>query len=77
MGFEYELKYTPGEQIRHSDAFSRMDFDDDESDNDRVCFATKNIYFAESDFVTQSEIKTELERNKLFHDIMKRIKSGN
>ena len=36
MGFDFELKYTPGEQIPH-DALSRLDFDDDD-DNDRVCF---------------------------------------
>ena len=77
MGFDYELKYTPGEQIPHADALSRMDFDEDESDNDRVCFAINNIYFAQSDLVTQAEIKTELGTNRLFQDIMKRIKSGN
>ena len=60
MGFDYELRYTPGEQIPHADALSRMDFGEDESDNDRVCFAINNIYFAHSDLVTQAEIKTEL-----------------
>ena len=38
MGFDFGLKYTPGEQIPHADALSRLDFDDDD-DNDRVCFA--------------------------------------
>ena len=65
MGFDYELKYTPGEQIPHADALSRMDFDEVESDNDRVCFAINNIYFAQSDLVTQAEIKTELGINTL------------
>ena len=77
MGFDYELRYTPGEQIPHADALSRMDFDEDESDNDRMCFAINNIYFAHSDLVTHAEIKTELGTNRLFQDIMKRIKSGN
>ena len=77
MGFDYELKYTPGEQIPHADALSRMDFDEDESDNDRVCFAINNIYFAHSNLVTRAEIKTELGTNRLFQDIMKRIKRGN
>ena len=77
IGFDYELKYTPGEQIPHADALSRMDFDEDKSDNDRVCLATKNIYFTKSDLVTQAETKTEHERNRLFQDIMKQIKSGN
>ena len=40
MGFDYDLKYTPGEQIHQAEALSRMDFDKDESDNDRVCFAS-------------------------------------
>ena len=74
MGLHYELKYTPGEQIPLADALSRMDFDQDESDNDRVCFAINNIYFAQSDLVTQAEIKTELGTNRLFQDTMKRIK---
>ena len=30
----------------HADVLSRMDFDEDESDNDRVCFAINNIYLA-------------------------------
>ena len=54
-----------------------MDFDEDESDNDRVCFAINSIYFVHSDLVTQAEIKTELGTNRLFQDIMKRIKGGN
>ena len=77
MGFDYELRYTPGEQIPHADALSRMDFGEDESDNDRVCFAINNIYFAHSDLVTEAEIKTELGTKRLFQDIMKRIESGN
>ena len=77
MGFHYELKYTPGEQIPHADALSRMDFDEDESDNDRVCFAINNIYFAQCELVTPAEIKTDLGKNRPFQDIMKRIKSSN
>ena len=60
MGFNYELKYTPKEQIHHAYALNRIDFDEDESDNDRVCFAINSIYFAQSDLVTQAETKTEL-----------------
>ena len=66
MGFDYELNYTPGEQIPRAYALSRMDFDEEKSDNDRVCFAIKNIYFAQSDLMTQAEIKTELGTNRLF-----------
>ena len=54
-----------------------MDFDEDESNNDRLYFAINNIYFAQSDLVTQAEIKFELGTNILFQDIMKRIKKGN
>ena len=35
-GFDNELKYTAEEQIPHADAFSRVHFDEDESDNDPV-----------------------------------------
>ena len=47
MGFEYKLNYTPGEQIPHADAVSRMGFNEDESDNDRDCFTINNVYFAQ------------------------------
>ena len=77
MSFDYELKYTTGEQIPHADALSRMEFEEDESVNNRVCFAINNIYFTQSDLVTQAEIKNEFGTNRLFQDIMKRIKSGN
>ena len=60
-----------------ADALNRMDFDEDESDSDRVGSAIKNVYFAQSDLVTQLETKTELGTKRLFQDIMKRIKSGN
>ena len=75
MGFDFELKYTPGEQIPHADALRRLDFEDDD-DNDRICFALDNIYFVQSDFVTQTAMKTELGLNRLFQDVIKRVKSG-
>ena len=71
MGFDFEQKYTSGEQIHHANALSRMNFYEDVFDNDRVCFAIKNIYFAQSDLVTQAE-KTQIETNRLFQDIMKK-----
>ena len=54
---------------------SRLDFGDND-DSDRVCFALDNIYLVQSDLVTQSGIKTELGSNRLFQDVIKRIKSG-
>ena len=75
MGFDFELKYTPGEQIPHADALNQLKFDDDD-DKDRVCFALDHIYFVQSDLVTQSNIKTELGSNRLFQNVIKRTKSG-
>ena len=75
MGFDFELKYTPGEKIPHADALSRLDFDNDD-DSGPVCFALNNIYFVQSDLVTQSDIKTELGSNRNFQDVIKSIKSG-
>ena len=75
MGFDFEMKYIPGEQIPNADALSGLDFDD-EDDNDRFCFALDNIYFVQSDLVTQSDIKTELGPNPLFQDVIERTKSG-
>ena len=77
MGSEYELNYASGEQIPRTNSLKRIDFDEDETDNDRVCFASNNINLAKSDLVTQAEIKTELGTNRLLPGIMKRIKSGN
>ena len=77
MGFEYEWKYIAGEEIPHADALRRMNFDEDESKNDRVCFAISNIYFSQRDLATQAEIKTKIGTNRLFHEIMKRMKNGN
>ena len=75
MGFDFQLKYTPGEQISHADAFRSLDFEDDD-DNDRICFALENIYFVQSDFVTQAAMKTELRLNRLFQGNIKRVKRG-
>ena len=47
------------------------------TDNDRVCFAINNTYFAQSDLVTQAEIKTVLGTNRHSQDIKNRIKRGN
>ena len=66
MGFNYELKYKPGEQIPQADALSRKHFYEDESDNDRMCFAINRIHFAQSDLMTQAELKTELGTNRPF-----------
>ena len=43
MGFDFELTYTPGEQIPYADALRKMGLDDVESDNNRVCFAINLI----------------------------------
>ena len=58
MGFDFELMNIPGEQIPQADALSRKDFDKVESDNDQVCFTVNNIYFAQSDLLSQAEVKT-------------------
>ena len=75
MGFDFELKFTPGVQIPYADALSRLDFDDDD-DNDRGFFSLDNIYFVQSDLVAQSDIKTELGLNRPFQDVIKQTKSG-
>ena len=75
LGIDFELKYTPGEQIPLPDAFSRLDFYNDD-ENDRVCFALDNIYFVQSHLVTQSDVKTELGLDRLFQNVIKEIKSG-
>ena len=75
MGFDFELKYKTAEQIPHIDAFIRLDFDDD-NDNNQVCLALNNIFFVQTDLVIQSDIKTELGSNPLFQDVIERIKKS-
>ena len=48
MSFDFDLNYTPGKQIPHADALRMMDFDDAGSGNERMCFAIKSMYFAQS-----------------------------
>ena len=74
MGFNFELKYTSAEQIPHADAFSRLDFDVD--DSDWVCFVLDDIYFVQSNLVTRSEIRTDRGSNRFFRNVIKRIHSG-
>ena len=60
------LAHTPGELIAHTDASSRIDFDFDKFDSDRVCFAINNNYFARSELFKPAEIETERVINKIF-----------
>ncbi|XP_075253216.1 uncharacterized protein LOC142345018 [Convolutriloba macropyga] len=61
MGFDYELKYTPGKQIPHADVFKRMDFDADESDNDRPENSTWTILVIDNQIARLDEdiVKTQ------------------
>ena len=75
MVIDFKLKHTPREEIPHADALSRPDFDDDD-DNNSVCFALDNIYFLQSDLLTQSDIRTEAESIRLFQNVIERKKSA-
>ena len=75
--FRLSVEYTTGEQTPIADALSRTDFDVEESNNDRVCFAINTNYFARSDLMTQAQLKTEPGINKFFHNRPKRIISRN
>ena len=77
MDLDLELKYIPGEHIPRADALSRMDFDENESDNDRARFSINNIYFDHSDLATQAKVETDIGTNRFCQEIMKRTKSGN
>ena len=43
MGYGIELKNTPAEQIPHAEDMNRMDFDKENTEHDRACFAVCNI----------------------------------
>ena len=73
--FRLSVENTPGEQIPIADALSRIDFDVEESNNNRVCSAINTNYIAQSNLMTQAELKIELGTHTFFHDITKRIRS--
>ena len=76
MRFDFELKFTPGEQIPHAAALSRTDFVDND-DNDCICFALDNIYFVQSGLETQSHIITELWLKRLSSSVDSEAETGN
>ena len=55
MGFDFELKYTPGEQISHTGALSRIHFDDDDENSWRH-------FKAATQAIRQQEITFETEK---------------
>ena len=76
MGFDIDLDNTIGEQIHGANALSRLDFDDSDED-DWVGSALDSIYSVPINLVTQSKTKMELRSNRLFRDVIIRIKIGN
>ena len=40
MGYDYDVQYTPGQGIGHTDVMSRLRFQDDEDDLVAVAMAT-------------------------------------
>ena len=45
MGFDFELKNLPGEQLPHANALSWIKFGGGESDNIQLCFVIMHFYF--------------------------------
>ena len=56
---------TPGEQITNANILRKMDFNKDETDNARVCFAIISIDYVRMDLVTQTENRAALGANRL------------
>ncbi|MEL7079444.1 MAG: RNase H-like domain-containing protein [Cyanobacteria bacterium J06582_2] len=72
MAYDYEVQYTPGQEIGHADAMSRLRFKDDENDLVAVAMAT-----FEKPVIDINVLQKELRSNDFTQRVMGRIRKGN
>ena len=71
MAYEYDVQYTPGQDIGHADAMSRLRFKDDEDDLVAVAMAT-----FEKPVIDAEKLRKEMQPNKFTKQMMNRIRTG-
>ena len=72
MAYDYDVQYTPGQDIGHADAMSRLRFKDDEDDLVAVAMAT-----FEKPVIDAEKLRKEMQSDELTKRMMNRIRTGN
>ena len=72
MAYDYDVQYTPGQDIDHADAMSRLRFKDDEDDLVAVAMAT-----FEKPVINAEKLRKEIQSNEFTKRMMYRIRTGN
>ena len=60
----------------HADALSRLHFDDETSNEEKIYFFQFDIFFADQQTIKLNNIKSNLQSNQSFQYVLKRIQSG-
>ena len=72
MAYDYDVQYTPGQDIGHADAMSRLRFKDDEDDLVAVAMAT-----FEKPVIDAEKLRKEIQSDELTKRMMNRVRTGN
>ena len=72
MAYDYDVQYTPGQDIGHADAMSRLRFQDDEDDLVAVAMATFEKLVVDVD-----KLRKKMQSNEFKKRMMNRIRTGN
>ena len=72
MAYDHDVQYTPGQDIGHADAMSRLRFKDDEDDLVAVAMAT-----FEKPVIDAEKLRKEMQSDELTKRMMNRIRTGN
>ena len=70
MAYDYDVQYTPGQDIGHADALSRLRFKDDEDDLVAVTLAT-----FENPVINVYRLRKEMQSNEFTKRMMNRIRT--
>ena len=72
MAYDYDVQYTPGQDIGHADAMSRLRFKDDEDDLVAVAIAT-----FEKPVIDAEKLRKEMQSKEFTKRMMNRIRTSN
>ena len=73
---DYKSKYVSGEQISLAVALSRLRFDDETPEEEKIYFFQINIFFKDTQTSKLIDIESDLQSIRTFQDVSKRIQSG-
>ena len=72
IAYDYDVQYTPGQNIGHADAISRLRFKDDEDDLVAAEMAT-----LEKPVIDVDRLRKEMQSKEFMKRMMNRIRTGN